>query len=266
MHVCVVLVVAGASSTALGQPAAPSSTSGGSAQPASLAPTVVLANVQRYYVNANQLTAQFRQIVTNATFNTTNTNDGTLWVAKPAQFRWDYAQKKQGRLSISKTFIFDGQTFWVIDHNNKQIVQAQTRNSSLPAAVSFLTGGSNLGSQFNVALNTSGTIGGSNATVLELTPKQPSAQYTKLYFVVDPSNWRVKESIVIDSSGDTNMFKFFAPNLTSTVKPQWFQVNPSSMPTYALVVAGAQGGSGSGAQQPPAPATTGSGSVSAPTP
>jgi len=240
---------------------------GASAQPATPSPAVVLANVQQYYANANQLTARFRQIVTNATFNTTKTSDGTLWVAKPAQFRWDYAQKKQGRVSISKTFIFDGQTFWLLDHNNKQIVPAQTQNSALPAAVSFLTGGSSLTSQFDVALNTSGTIGGTNATVLELTPKQPSAQYSKLYFVVDPSNWRVKESVVIDSSGDTNTFKFYAPNLASTVRPQWFQVNPSSLPRYTLSVAGAQSGSGSGgAQQPPASSTTGSGSASAPTP
>jgi outer membrane lipoprotein carrier protein len=223
------------------------------AQPRPIATTAatVLANVQHYYANANQLTADFRQIVTNATFNTTKISDGTLWVAKPARFRWDYyKQDRRRQVSLTKNFVFDGQTLWMVDHDNKQIVQSQVHNSALPAAVSFLIGGGNLASQFNTALDTTGRFAAKDSVVLELTPKQPSAQYTKLFFVVDPSNWRVKESIVIDANGNTNTFKFFRPDLTAPIKPQLFQVKPSTLPSYALVVAGAQGTSGS-AQPPP---------------
>jgi len=210
-------------------------------------PATVLSNVQQFYANANQLTAYFRQTVTNAAFNTSKISDGQLWVLKPSDFRWDYMAKRNGNVVITKSFVFDGTTLWYIDHANKQIVQNQLQSSVLPAAVLFLTGGSALSSQFSVALNTSGKYGGQAALVLELTPNQPSAQY-KLLFVVDPSNWRVKESIVIDSNGDSNDFSFYTPNLTSTVKPSWFQVNPASQPTYQLVQlnqAGLAGGSGS---------------------
>jgi outer membrane lipoprotein-sorting protein len=41
---------------------------GAVAQPTS-SPAAVLADVQQFYANAHQLTAQFRQVVTNATFN-----------------------------------------------------------------------------------------------------------------------------------------------------------------------------------------------------
>jgi outer membrane lipoprotein-sorting protein len=204
------------------------------AQPAPNAATV-LSNVQQFYANTNQLTAHFRQTVTNATFNTSKISDGQLWVSKPSSLRWDYMAKRNGNAVVTKSFVFDGTTFWYIDHANKQIVQNQLQSSVLPAAVSFLTGGSALSSQFSVALNTSGKYGGQAAIVLELTPNQPSAQYTQLFFVVDPSNWRVKESIVIDSNGDTNDFSFYTPDLTSAVKSWWFQVNPSSLPTYKLV-------------------------------
>lgn len=93
------------------------------------------------------------------------------------QFRFDYLKKQPKAVATSKTFAFDGTTLWLVDHENMQILQNQVQGSVLPAAISFLTGAQNLTTEFNVALNTSGNHGGKSATVLELTPKQPSAQY-----------------------------------------------------------------------------------------
>ena len=209
------------------------------AQPSTPAAATVLGNVQRFYANANHLTAAFRQVVTNATFNTRTTSTGNLWVAKPALFRWDYQEKIGDAVRLSKTFVFDGTTLWFLDHKNKQLFQNRA-SGVLPVAVSFLTGG-NLATQFNVAFDTSGKYGGTGAVVLELTPKQPSAQYKALFFVVEAPDSHVKESIVIDSSGDTNEFDFYNPDFTSTVKPSWFRVNPASVPTYQVVVVGSAG-------------------------
>jgi outer membrane lipoprotein carrier protein len=229
------------------------------AQPSPPSAATVLGNVQQFYANASHLTALFRQVVTNATFNTTKTSNGKLWVAKPSQFRWDYLEKAHGTVTAIKTFAFDGTTLWLVDHKNKQVFQNQTQGGVLPAAVSFLTGGGSLATQFNVALNTSGKYGGSGSTVLELTPKQPSAQYKQLYFVVDPSDWHSSESVVVDSNGDTNEFNFYSPDLKSPVKASWFQVNPASVPNYKLVVVGGAVGSGFGPGPAPAsaPAQTG---------
>jgi outer membrane lipoprotein-sorting protein len=177
-------------------------------------------------------------------------------VSKPTQFRWDYLEKVRGAVTVTRTYAYDGTTLWVVDHKNKQLLQNQTQGGALPAAVSFLTGGGNLATQFNVALNTSGQYGGSNATVLELTPKQPSAQYSKLFFVVDPTDWHISESVVVDSSGDTNDFNFYSPDLKSPVKATWFQVNPNSVPTYKLVVVGNGNSSGSSSGQAAPTSTT----------
>ncbi|MDX2091778.1 MAG: outer membrane lipoprotein carrier protein LolA [Kofleriaceae bacterium] len=231
------------------------------AQPAPPSAPTVLGNVQKFYANANHLTAQFKQVVTNSTFNTTKTSNGKLWVAKPTQFRWDYLDKARGAVTVTRTFVFDGTTLWVVDHKNKQLLQNQTQGGVLPAAVSFLTGGGNLAAQFNVTLDTSGTYGGSNATVLELTPKQPSAQYSKLFFVVDPTDWHISQSIVIASNGDTNAFNFYSPDLKSPVKASWFQVSPKSVPTYKLVVVNPVGTGSGSAQTPPAPPTAATASV-----
>lgn len=232
------------------------------AQPAAPSAATVLGNAQQYYASANHLTAQFKQVVTNATFNTTQTSNGKLWVAKPTQFRWDYMEKARSAVTVTRTFVFDGTTLWVVDHKNKQLLQNQTQGGVLPAAVSFLTGGGNLAAQFNVTLNTAGTYGGSNATVLELTPKQPSAQYSKLFFVVEPTDWHISESIVIASNGDTNAFKFYSPDLKSPVKASWFQVSPKSVPTYKLVVVNPAATGAGSAQAPPTAPTPSTGSAS----
>jgi outer membrane lipoprotein-sorting protein len=202
-----------------------------SAQTAPPSAATVLSNVQKYYAAANHLTAQFQQIVTNVTFEKTQKSGGNLYVAKPALFRWDYVAQTNMAGAVTKTFAYDGTTLWVVDHQNKKILENKPQGSVLPAAVSFLTGGSGLAANFNVALDTSGKYG---KTVLALTPKQPSAQYKQLFFVVDPSNWRVTASIVIDSSGDSNEFHFYLPDLKADVPPSLFQVDPAKLPTYKL--------------------------------
>ncbi|MDB4952987.1 MAG: outer rane lipoprotein carrier protein LolA [Myxococcales bacterium] len=215
--------------------------------------TTVLSNVETFYAKPSQLTAKFRQVVTNATFNTSRNSDGALWVAKPNSFRFEYVATKG---KVTKTFIFDGSTLWYIDHGNKQIFQNQTQGSVLPAAISFLTGGAALAAEFNVAIDNAGTYGGKNATVLELTPKQPSAQYKQLFFVVDASDWHIRESIVVASNGDTNAFQFFTPNLKPALQSSLFKFNPASLPTYKLVAVQHASAAGTGS------ASTASGSAS----
>ena len=154
-------------------------------------------------------------------------------LAKPNRFRFDYVSKKN---IATKSFIFDGTILWVIDVPNKQIIKSVVQaNATLPAAVSFLTGANNLTTLFNVALNTSGKFGRASTTVLELTPKQTSAQFKQLFFVVDPATWTVEESIVIDSSSNTQDITFANPDFKSVIKPTLFQVSPN-IPGFNLVV------------------------------
>jgi outer membrane lipoprotein-sorting protein len=193
-----------------------------------------LANVQQLYAHTSHFTAKFRQTVRNTTFGTTATSDGSFWVRKPA-IRADYVVQKVGSAVVTKSFVFDGKTVWLIDHVSKQITQLQPQSSALPDAVAFVTGGTALTSQFAVAFDTSGTYGTKGTVVLRLTPKQPSAACTELFLVVEPSDWHVKESAVLAANGDVNDFEFFAPDVTASVKASLFQVNPAALPGYKIV-------------------------------
>lgn len=196
----------------------------------------VLAKVQHYYASASHLTAQFRQVVTNVTFGASSTSTGTLWVARPLRFRLDYLAKRTTPPTVAKTFAFDGKDLWMVDHENLQLIRNRVQNSSVPVAVAFLAGAATLDADFHVAFDTSGHYGGKDATVLALTPKHPSAAYKQLFFVVDPADGHVGESIVLDSSGNTSDFSFDNPDLKKAVDPNWFRVDPKALPTYKLIV------------------------------
>ena len=42
----------------------------------------------------------------------------------------------------------------------------------------------------------------------QLTPKRADPRFQRIYFVVDPSTYAVKQSIVVDGAGDENRFDF----------------------------------------------------------
>jgi outer membrane lipoprotein-sorting protein len=101
----------------------------------------------------------------------------------------------------------------------------------LPPAIAFLSGSAG---QFTVAFDTSGTFGGKGATVLALTSKQASAQH--LFLVVDPATSLVTESVVVESTGDTDDYRFTNTNTTSAIKASVFAFDPKSEPTYKVQV------------------------------
>lgn len=194
--------------------------------------SAVLAKAQKFYAGADHLQAKFEQQVTHATFGDTGSSQGNVYVAKPGSFRFDYKEKQRDAVVTTKTFAFDGKTGWFVDNVNKRIHTAAVTGAALPAAVSFLTGG-DLAKQFTVALDATGAYGAKDATVLKLTPKVVSAQYKAVYFVVEPKDGHVRESVVINANGDVNHFRFYAPDLKSPVEPTLFAID-THQPGYTV--------------------------------
>ena len=201
---------------------------------ASAAPTAndVLASVQKFYTATKHLTVTFHQEVTHKAFGKVETSKGHAWILKPADFRFDYDQDIKGKTQTVKTFTFDGTTGSYVDRINKKITKTAATSGVMPAAVSFLTGGNGLAKQFDATIDASKTYDDKD-TVIALTPKQPSAEYAKLVFVV-AANGHVRKSIVIASNGDSNAFEFFAPDDKTDVPASLFVVDPKSVDGYAV--------------------------------
>ena len=230
---------------------------------AATAPTAadIVDKVQAFYAHVQQVTAKFRQEVTNVNFGQTSTSDGMVWIAKPGKMRWDYYGKPhEGKVSVTKSFISNGKYLYVVEHENKQVYRKDLEKDLMPVAISFLYGKGDLKAEFVPAIDTTGKYGAKDDIVLALTPKQTSAQYKTLYLVVDPGNYRVKQSIIIDSSNNVNQFRFYEPDFDKKVQPTWFEFDEKSVKDYKITDADQMQGSGSGDAGAPPPAASGSGS------
>ena len=189
--------------------------------------TTVVDKVQDFYKKTPQLTAKFRQTTMNATFGVPQVSDGKVYLKKPGKMRWDYYSKRSATV-VTKSQISNGQTIWVVDKNGKWYYRQNLQKSALPVAVTFLTGTGDLKAEFAAELDRSGLYNKTSPDdhVLKLTPKKPSVQIKALYLVVDPTNFRVKKSIVINAAGDTNQFAFYEPDFTKAVSENVFKFDP----------------------------------------
>lgn len=234
-------------------------------------PNVVLDQVQKFYGTIKHVTAQFRQAVTNDMLGSTKTSDGTVWIMKPGKMRWDYLEKKKDKVEVTKSFISNGTTLYVVEHDNMQVVKKSLQQDMMPVAVSFLYGKGDLKSEFNPELDTSGKYGAKGDLVLKLTPKKPSAQYKNLFLVVSPTDYRVTQSVIVDSSNNVNHFRFFTPDFAKEIKDTWFEFDERSVKNYRVVDGDSQGNRGAPAPAPPAapaapPALPGASKTPAPAP
>jgi outer membrane lipoprotein carrier protein len=202
--------------------------------------TEVVDKVQQFYAGIKQVTASFRQAVTNNTFGSTKTSDGTVWIMKPGKMRWDYLEKKRGPdgkdiVEVKKSFISNGAYLYVVEHDNKQVAKKNLQQDLMPVAVSFLYGKGDLKAEFNAELDTTGKYGEKDDLVLRLTPKHPSAQYKNLYLVVSPKDFHVSQSVIIDSSNNVNHFRFFAPDFEKPIKDSYFEFDERSVKNYRII-------------------------------
>lgn len=180
----------------------------------------VVARVQKFYKSTKQYKAKFKQTYTNSVANKQTPSSGWLRAKKPGKLRWDYSKNKKTR----QNFVAVGKRLWSVDHDAKQVVIGKVSSSLDAVALSFLVGKGDLSKQFTAKISSKSGYGKKDDIVLELKPKKASARYTKLYLVVSPKDYRVKQSVVEEASGNTNSFEFFQPNTTSKIKSSIFKV------------------------------------------
>jgi outer membrane lipoprotein carrier protein len=261
-RIALLIACTGLSLSLLGAPAfaSPTATPAPAAPPAAAAPLTAetaVDNVQKFYAGIDHVTATFAQNVTNSTFGTTKPSKGTVWMAKPGKMRFDYDETTGGKTLVKKTFLSNGTTLYMIEHDNKQVVEKNLQADLMPVTLTFLLGKGDLKKEFNAALNPTldPKLGLANTPdlVIGLTPKQPSAQYKQLVLVVNKTDFHVKQSIIIDSSANINQFAFYAPDFKKPIDAHWFEFDPKSVPSYRVINANQPAGPAAGSAAGPAP-------------
>ena len=256
---------AAAPTTAPAAAAAPATAAAAAAKPAPAAnATEVVDRIQQFYAAIKQVTAEFRQTVSYETYGTSKASDGTVRITKPGKMRWDYVAKRKpasGKgdpiVEVNKTFISNGVTLYVIEHDNKQVTKKNLQQDLMPVAISFLYGKGDLKAEFTAELDASGKYGEKTDVVVKLSPRQPSAQYKHLFLVASAKDFHVSQSIIVDASNNVNHFRFFAPDFESPIKPSLFEFDERSVKSYRITDADAakDGAAKDGAAKPVAPPT-----------
>jgi outer membrane lipoprotein carrier protein len=159
--------------------------------------------VQKTYDATTDFSASFTQKYTYTLLRRTQESTGKVSLKKPGLMRWDYATPQP------KAFVVDGKSLWISQPADQNVfVNACFQQSSdLVAPIAFMWGAGKIREQFSVSWF-AGTFGDKTDAHLELLPKTPSPAFAKLILVVDTKTSRVKQSIVVDPSGNVNQFIF----------------------------------------------------------
>jgi outer membrane lipoprotein carrier protein len=180
----------------------------------------VLERMQKRYDQAKDFHARFSQNYSRAMVGRATLSTGTIAFKKPGRMRWDY-DKPEPRM-----FLSNGQVLWLYEPSEKQAFKQDLKTSQLPAALAFLMGKGKIVDEFNVTFAKEAKHGRPGDYRLALAPKQPQSAYKSILFVVDPKEYLVRESVLVDSQGNTNHFTFDGLEVNGKVADSVFKWTP----------------------------------------
>jgi len=157
-------------------------------------------SMQAFYEKAKDCSADFTQTYLNQAFKKTLTSTGKLRFKKPGMLRFDYLTPEP------KFFVVKNDKITSYVPAAQQAMVGSFKADELSASVTFLFGKGNLETEFTVHPPDRRDL--TAGTAMLLLPKHEDPRFSKIYFVVDPATSAVKQSVVVDPSGNENRFDF----------------------------------------------------------
>lgn len=181
----------------------------------------LLDKIQAYYSKIEDYQADFIQLYTKVALSRTTEQRGVLSLKKPSQMRWAYTKP------IEKLWVVNGDTLYLVDPEFEQvIIDENFKTAELQKSIQFLWGKGRLDDTFHVTAGDDKAHGaGAGIAVLELKPKR-GATYKKLVLLVDEKTGGVTESIIFETAGNKNHFKFRNPKHNSKLAKGLFEYTP----------------------------------------
>jgi outer membrane lipoprotein carrier protein len=156
--------------------------------------------VQSFYEKARDLSARFTQTYDNQAFHQKLVSKGRVLWKKPGMIRFDYEEPD------AKFFVVKHDRIVSYSPSAQQAMTGPFHADKLSASVAFLFGKGDLAGEFNVRKADRADL--AEGTRLLLTPKKDDPRFDRVYLVVDPQSDEVRESVVVDGSGNENRFAF----------------------------------------------------------
>jgi len=143
----------------------------------------------------SSLRAGFHQTVTDARGAQTESAEGTVALARPGKFRWDYRVPAQ-------LIVSDGTTVWLYDVDLSQVTIRPAADSLSGTPALLFSGQTDLGAEFKIA-------DGGEADGLawsRLTPKNAESDFRELS--VGIAGGELRRMVLVDRLGQTMRIKF----------------------------------------------------------
>jgi outer membrane lipoprotein carrier protein len=198
--VLLLVVVAGAT------PAAPQ----GQAPRAPADAAKLAAKVQAFYERTKDLEARFAQTYTYAGFGRRQASSGRILVKKPGRMRWDYEKPAPKTIAVAGSRLVQFEP-----EENQAFVDEHFDASAMSAAVAFLLGKGDLAREFELSLDSSGS--------LLLRPKEPDPRVDVIALQVGDEG-EVNATRVVDGSGNVNEVRFSDVRRNVGLKDSAFEV------------------------------------------
>ncbi|MGC4118998.1 MAG: outer-membrane lipoprotein carrier protein LolA [Myxococcales bacterium] len=176
-------------------------------------------SMQKFYEDTKDFQANFKQVYKYKTFAKTNEATGKMMFKKVGpQMRWDYLKPDE------KVFVIAAEKVFAYDKAAKQLIVSRMSADHLSASVTFLWGQGNLDHEFRITKADRKDLTGGFA--LELTPKITDPRFQKVFFLLDPKTYAVKESLVVDPDGSENRISFANQKTNTGISNDAFKIEP----------------------------------------
>ena len=174
-----------------------------------------VARVDRYLATLKTLSANFSQVVRNRDGQVTDRASGTLSIARPDRFRWDYQKP------YLQTIVADGQRLWLYDSDLEQVTVRALEQGLGSTPAMLLSGSGKVGDAFaSAAVQRQG-----DWTWYRLAPKQQGSDFEQVSLAFDRKG-ELAAMELRDKLGQTTVIEFGALRRNVVLDQRLFRFEP----------------------------------------
>lgn len=205
-------------------PAPPAATSTGPAAGATAPfrdPAAILQSASRAYSRVSSMRARFTQTLQNAFLRRTVTSHGILYQKRPDKFLMRFTQP-EGDLLLS-----DGTHFWIYypSADPGQVIRtpAGTGAGAVDLQAQFVGDPT---TRFDYVQEGSEAVGGREAHVILLTPRDPDAGYRSLKVWLDAEDFLARRFEIVELNGNVRRIELADLELDPPLEDSLFRFEP----------------------------------------
>ncbi|RTZ60137.1 MAG: outer membrane lipoprotein carrier protein LolA [Gammaproteobacteria bacterium] len=166
--------------------------------------------LRQFFTSAVTLHASFRQQVEDEEGKLLEQSDGEMWIKRPGKFRWDYRHPGQQQI------ISNGEKVWIYDQDLEQVTVKQLNSALSDAPAMLLAGKGHVDERFHIR-----PLGARDGMDwLELTPKQDSAEFTRIE--IGFKSGGIRSLQLTDQFGQTTRITFENNDINSKLSDDLF--------------------------------------------